>query len=180
MAAETSSTDAAGMAPCRATRIRAQRCARIVFVLVLAVPALHAGERFFTVGGTSMLPTLRPGDRVAVDTTRYRHHLPRRDELVAIDLGTGRRPMVKRIVALPGDSIAIDTGTLSVNDSAPRSLPPAAARLLSLQLAHYGNRLPPNTFIVLGDNGSSSYDSGDFGLVAIKQVMGRVRLVEQR
>ena len=47
--------------------------------------------------------------------------------------------------------------------------------LLGIQLKNYGNVVPKNNVIVMGDNTSKSYDSGDFGMLSMSQISGHIR-----
>ena len=121
---------------------------------------------------TCALPILSPGDRVEVRPLAAAAIIGR-GELVAIRLAPGRVPMVKRVVGLPGDAAEVRDGMLIIGDA--RIAHPVDARsILAIQLVRHGGRLPPETFIVLGDNRTASLDSGTFGLVVRSQIAGRV------
>jgi signal peptidase I len=107
-----------------------------------------------TVSGTSMLPTLRPGDRVLV--RRVPVWRVRRDDLVVV-----RKPrdpagawMIKRVVAVPGNPV-------------PRHEVPVLR-------TYPGDVVPPGRLVVLGDNPADSYDSRAFGYVRGEAVLGVV------
>ena len=74
--------------------------ARIVAALGLLLAGLLAGSEYvvrpWAIGGRSMEPGLRHGDRVLVDRWTYRQRPPRLGEIVLI-VRPGSRPMVKRI-----------------------------------------------------------------------------------
>ncbi len=135
-----------------------------------------------------MLPTLRSGDTVFVDPAYYTEKSFKRNDLVAIQFSSRKRPMVKRIIAVAGDSVTINNGRIHLNDipleepylSGPRILSPKAAKLLSLQLSRYSNRVPKANCIMMGDNTKNSFDSGDYGFVSESQVVGMVSLNVKR
>ncbi|MDH3593584.1 MAG: signal peptidase I [Rhodospirillales bacterium] len=155
-----------------------------VLVLALAGAAVAAGGqgREMTVAGSSMAPTLSPGQKVWVDPGTYAEHAPARGDLVALAFKTRARLMVKRVVALPGDRLEIRDGRLWRDGrpleepylAAPRVLAAKAARLLALQLSRNGGRVPAGHVVVLGDNTAGSFDSGDYGFVSLDQIVGRV------
>ena len=77
--------------------------AGLVLLLLLSGAVALAGRHLFflmTVAGSSMEPTLGPGDRVAVDLWTYRARMPRPGEVVVVR-GPGDRFLVKRVVAPP-------------------------------------------------------------------------------
>jgi nickel-type superoxide dismutase maturation protease len=53
--------------------------------------------RPWVVVGDSMLPALRPGDRVIVDVWTYRHRTPRPAEIVVVRPAPGSAALVKRV-----------------------------------------------------------------------------------
>jgi len=155
--------------------------------LTALLPALAgaagAGQgREMTVAGSSMAPTLLPGQKVFVDPGYYDGHPPARGDLVALAFKTRERLMVKRVIALPGDRVEIRDGRLWRDGGAleepylaePRLLAAKVGRLLALQLWRNGGRVPPGHVIVLGDNTAGSFDSGDYGSVSLDQIVGRV------
>ena len=78
----------------------------------------------YPVGSSSMAPTLRPGDHVLV---LYDTSVPERGEVVVVQ-GVGPDPLVKRVVALPNEELAITSdGDLLVDRAYlpldPRALP---------------------------------------------------------
>ncbi len=165
--------------PERTSRAPAVFFLALLFVLHSAVIS-EEPSREYTVGGHSMVPTLLPGTRIKVDAGYYENHPIERGDLVALKLNT--QLMVKRVIAIEGDKVVIRDSRLWLNGAildepyleTPRKLSAKAARLLSLQLERYGQRIPTAHLIALGDNANSSLDSGDFGFVAYEQVKGKV------
>ncbi|HVZ71344.1 MAG TPA: signal peptidase I [Polyangia bacterium] len=117
-----------------ATPARASR-ALIVGLVVFAIAAFFVRSSViasYRVVGPSMLPTLEMGDRVLVDRTAYglrlpfaRHPIgakvPARGDLVVFTMsngvpgGTGPQAVVKRVVGVPGDTVAFDAGIMFLN-----------------------------------------------------------------
>ncbi|OKA11529.1 signal peptidase I [Amycolatopsis regifaucium] len=127
-------------------------------VLAATLAAVLAGLRFrfvhVVVNGTSMLPTLRPGDRVLVRRMAARS-LERGDLVVfARPREEQRSWMIKRVLAAPGDRV-------------PRAEVPV--------LWGYQEPLvPPGRFVVVGDNPEDSYDSRQFGYLKAESLLGVV------
>jgi signal peptidase I len=96
------------------------------------------------VKGLSMAPTLLPGDHLLVTPTR---RLRRRDLVVVVDPTEPGRHVVKRVVALPGESVSVEGRMLTAG---------------------------PRQIVVLGDNLDRSTDSRDYGPVGLDAVHGRV------
>ncbi len=155
----------------------------------------------FTIPGRSMEPSLLAGDYVWV--LKARHAKPTLDALVVFesvdDVGV---LLIKRIVALPGDTIAIQSGVVfrngkslgerhqitagasaTVDTAETRELAALRHRLnptasVPWTLNNWGPIVvPASEMFVLGDNLDDSYDSRYYGPVPIDRIRGRPRLV---
>ena len=125
----------------------------------------------------SMEPTINVGDRVFVNKLHYaRGGTPQRGEIVQFDSnfrnGLGdREPVkfIKRVVAIPGDTVAIEAGQLVVNGDAVKEdyATPATEDYAEIDV-------PAEHYFVLGDNRDESYDSRFLGVIAEEQIQGRV------
>lgn len=149
----------------------------------------------FRVEGQSMLPTLEPGyylmvDKITysrVDTARlgaiipfwrpqsprhiYLARSPARGDVIVFDYPNDpTRQFVKRIIGIPGDTVAIRDGRVIVND-VPLAEPYIVARS--------SDRLSPRSldagqYFVLGDNRSGSRDSRHWGALDDEYIIGKV------
>lgn len=135
------------------------------------------------VEGTSMENTLHDGEiLLAARLGEYRRgevvicRYPRRTEgelsLSASIAVTRYTVFVKRLVALPGDTVEIRQGLLYVNGEAVPN-PPG---LGSLPRDYPPRKLGPDQYFVVGDNRASSHDSrsGDVGPISGKMLQGHV------
>ncbi|HEC34457.1 MAG TPA: signal peptidase I [Chloroflexi bacterium] len=126
------------------------------------------------VQGQSMEPGLYNDQRVIVEKITYRLiHAPRRGDVVIIEVPGQEEPLIKRVVALPGETVAVRSGQVFINDQ------PLAEEWATRQ----GGPDCPPTFVpplhifVMGDNRGHSNDSRSFGPVPFDQVIGRAWLV---
>jgi signal peptidase I len=166
-------------------------------VAAVALAALTA-----RVEGVSMVPTLRDGDLLLVDRVGPRLWAPARGDIVIVGLNANGLAGVKRVIAVPGDTVAIDGTHADVPGARPHPvvlLRPGGAgpweRLVEPYIAGDWGRpefccdanglsvagssprpltLPPGEFFVLGDNRGVSIDSRTFGLVPRDRILGRV------
>jgi signal peptidase I len=148
----------------------------ILFLIVAAILillSLTRGISFFLVPSSSMLPTLRQGDYILTLTDdRYL----RGDIIVLKDPEDGGRGfLVKRLVAVGGDKVAIRSGALFLNDeyaSEPYIREPMNADFESITV-------PQDEVFVLGDNRNESDDSSvwEKPTVPVSSVVGRVRYI---
>jgi signal peptidase I len=143
----------------------------------------------YTITGGSMLPTLRADERVLAVPVWYRIATPQRGELVVLH-PNGDRGLVydgpgvadnvrvlKRIVALPGETIGARRGRIYVCPADPTRtcFAPQPARR-----AHSGDfgpvTLGEDRYFLLGDNLAGSEDSRAWGAVRRAQLRARVLL----
>ena len=89
---------------------RATLC-RLLLLLVLAWITRQRVWSLMLISGDSMLPTLHGGQIVGINKLAYCVRPPERGDIVAI--WTGEELIVKRIVGLPGEEIALRDGTTS-------------------------------------------------------------------
>jgi signal peptidase I len=122
------------------------------------------------VQGQSMEPNLHTAQRLVVEKITYRFHGPRRGDIVVIDLPeAGPELLIKRVIALPGETITSEDGQVTIN-----GLP-----LEEPYVTGPGGRavpeqtVPPLHVFVMGDNRQFSNDSRNFGPVPIENIIGR-------
>jgi signal peptidase I len=140
----------------------------VVAVALLLVLRAVVAEPFRIPSG-SMEPTLRPGDSVLVAKLGYR---PQRGQLAVLRAPRSGELLLKRIVAVAGDTVAIEDGALYV-DGRRRVEPYADPRAIDSE--YFGPvRVRPRTVFVLGDNRADSVDSRSFGAVPTRDLIGRV------
>ena len=159
----------------RAARPRPPRSLRPLLVALPVVLLLLTG-RFvaepFAVASSSMTPTLRDGDEVLGEKLWPHLRGLRRDDLVVFRAPGTNTLMVKRVVGLAGDTVALADGGLVVNG---RPVPEAYVDLPAVDGVYYGPvTVPAATVFVLGDDRANSVDSRSFGPVARDRVVGRV------
>ncbi len=100
--------------------------------------------------GGSMEPTLRAGQFAGVNKLAYWSRPPQRGDVVVIR--TPREVIVKRIVGLPGDEIAMRHGVFYVNGH--RLAEPYVQSASDDTIG--AGRLGPNRFVVVGDARTAS------------------------
>lgn len=123
--------------------------------------------------GPSMMPTVRDGQLMIVDRISYRLRLPRRGELAAVTWVEDREVLIKRILAGPGDRIAIAAGVVSVNDV--EIAEPYVHDRASWTMA--ATTLAADEYFVVGDNRGMPMAQHTMGRVARARLIGPVAWV---
>lgn len=146
-------------------------------LLLLSVLSYFAINRYalstVVVQGRSMAPTLEDGDHFLLNRLSYLCRVPRRGDLVVLRDPGHNDLAVKRIVALPGETVEIKQGKIYVN----------GRRLVEIYLpAGTQTLLPPKNessfilgtdqYFVLGDNREDSEDSRFYGPVLKENIVG--------
>jgi signal peptidase I len=122
--------------------------------------------------GQSMEPNLHASQRLIVDKLSYRLHPPQRDDIVVVDLPEMEEMLVKRVVALPGETVEVRRGIVYVNGEAiPEDYP---HDMIEYDMAPL--TLGPLNYFVMGDNRGNSNDSRAFGPITRREIVGRVWL----
>jgi signal peptidase I len=141
-----------------------------------------AGLRSFSLPSTSMEKTLLQGDQFIVDMHYYHHHSPAHGDLVVF-----RRSnifMVKRIIAVGGDTIEANYGTIYLNGEVLTEsyVEHIQGGSILRELNTFGPiTVPVGQYFVMGDNRDMSYDSRfkDFGVVSEEMISGKPLYVYQ-
>jgi len=147
--------------------------------LVLIVILLRVGMDIvlprYMVDGASMEPTFHTHQRVIVDRLTMLLSAPARGDVVVLDSPANSDDLlIKRIVGLPGEQIAIRDGRVYVNGLALNE--PYVAEFCTYRSCEGVWQLAGDEYFVLGDNRAHSLDSHSFGPVKAGSIRGIARL----
>ena len=177
----------------------AREITEAVLLALVVLIALQLTVRNFKVEGSSMAPTLEGGQYLVVDQVsffkfdwerfsravpfwrvaqpaapEFAFGPPERGEIIVFHypLDPGK-DFVKRVVGLPGETVAVRNGTVYVNGAAlPEPYLQVRDRSSAAPLA-----LGDDEYYVIGDNRRNSNDSRSWGAVPEENIVGRVMLV---
>jgi signal peptidase I len=182
---------AAGDPPAARKASRSRRRALAGWAMTLALALLLAfgirtfAFQAFSIPTTSMVPTLDVHDRILVQKALFNWHQVRAGDIVVFTHpprdhcpGPAATDLVKRVIALPGQTIYSAGGTLYVD----------GRRLREPYLPQYDPLGPPipgatrqdpfhvprGEFYVMGDNRAISCDSRYWGPINGSSIVGRV------
>jgi signal peptidase I len=128
------------------------------------------------VEGTSMLPRLEDQDRLFINKFAYSFEsIHRGDVVVFLYPEDHTKSYIKRVIALPGDTLRIDHGTVYVNEHALRE--PYVPNRFRDERSEPERVIPPGDFWVMGDHRNISSDSRDFGPVPRPLIYGKAAFV---
>jgi len=130
----------------------------------------------FYVKGASMEPNFYDHEYLVIDELTYRFREPMRGEIVVFRYPNDRSQFfIKRVVALPGETVEITDGNVVIyNDAHPNGIIAEENYLVETTEGKQKTTLSPGEFFVLGDNRNESLDSRFFGPVMKNEIIGRV------
>lgn len=160
-----------GLVTRRERRGRALRDTLLTLITVAAAAVLVSTMLMpvLRIHGSSMTPTLKPGDIIAAARTGDFE----RGDLIAFWLNN--RILVKRVIALPGEWIDIDeTGDVTI-DGRPLDEPYLTDKARGDCDIELPYQVPDGRLFVMGDHRSTSADSRTdaVGCVAEEQIVGK-------
>jgi len=123
--------------------------------------------------GSSMEPNMYVGYRVMTEKITYRFRSPQRGEVVIADVPGQEAGLIKRVVALPGEIVAVRAGHTYINGE----------MIDEPWVSHFGGReytatlVPEGHIFMVGDNRVVSRDSRAIGPIPLKDVTRRAWLV---
>jgi len=198
------------------TRLLTRNKGFIVFMLGMLVFRSAVAD-WNVVPTGSMQPTIRIGDRILVDKAAYDVRLPfthisllhladpQRGDIVVLDSSAAGERLVKRVVGIPGDTVALRHNQLYVNGRYASYQPmkvegirddredPALYAVETVgslrhavrwSLAAQGHTsdfgpvtVPTGRYLLLGDNRDNSADSRYFGFFSRREITGRATRV---
>jgi signal peptidase I len=128
------------------------------------------------VDGQSMSPTLQNSGSYWLNRFAYFRGEPRPSDIVALKDPKDNTLVVKRIIALPGQSVYLNHGKVYV-DSRPLAEPYLPGKTLTFAYEKNESEffvMGTDEYFVLGDNRNNSTDSRIFGPVPRQNILGKV------
>lgn len=180
----------------------------LIYFIVLMVVFRSSLADWNSVPTGSMKPTIVEGDRIFVNKIAYDLKLPlshisvwtwgnpQRGDIVVFDSKIEKTRLVKRVIGLPGDCIAMQNNQLFINGGlvqyseqhsdnsyllAIEDLAghPHAMQTATAELSQAGSfapvSVPLGQYLVLGDNRDNSKDSRYIGFIPRQEIVGRAR-----
>lgn len=145
--------------------------AAVFCTAVLATLLFFVLFRPVTVQGNSMKPTLQNGDYLLLYCFDY---IPEQGDVVVIERENAE-PLIKRVVAVAGDTVYIDPVTQLVYCNGERLEEPYLTTTTPPLGMTEAVTVPEGHIFVLGDNRYNSHDSrsDDIGMVNVESVIGK-------
>ena len=166
----------------------------ILYALIIALFIRTFIAQPFKIPTSSMVPTLKPRDRIFVNKFIYGAKIPllnvrlpklrepERGDIIVFRSPVERKKfLVKRLVGKPGETVEIKNQHLWINGK-PVEEPLILKSTSYYNRGEYGKsgsavKIPENSYFVLGDNSLNSVDSRYWGFVPASSIAGKVFLI---
>lgn len=150
-----------------------------ILIAVVIFVAIKASVQGYRVQYSCMLPNIEDGEWIMVNKASYFFSNPKRGEVVVFkppEEVRSRYPFIKRVIALPGDTVEINGGKVFINNvpmDEPYIFPEPSQRY-----KNFGpEKMLHDQYFVLGDNRNSSNDSRSWGPVSRGDIIGKAWFV---
>lgn len=185
----------------------------LLFILLMSVFRSAVAD-WYSVPTGSMQPTIQEGDRIVVNKMAYDIRLPftdtnlinidtpKRGEIVVFESKAAQKRLIKRVVGLPGDIVAMNNEVIMINgqelpytshNKTLHSQYSATSEIETLgNVSHLVNidntasnelssfssvKVPTGHYLVLGDNRRHSADSRVYGFVPHNELRGKATAI---
>ncbi len=148
----------------------------VVVAAIIVLPIRYFIFQPFVVKGESMAPNFQSGDYLIIDEISYFISEPKRGDVVVLKypLDNSQR-FIKRIIGLPGETIEIKDGKISILKDNQNIVLDESKYLPDFKDTEGNLRitLENDEYFVLGDNRQFSYDSRRWGILPRKDIIGK-------
>ena len=176
----------------------------ILFVVLLFSFRSSVADWYYVPTG-SMEPTIYVGDRVIVDKSAYTLEIPftdvvlaktgavNRGDIVIINSHAADTRLIKRVVAVEGDTVRLEENRLSINGEKASVEAKGSSLFLENILGHTRTialnplpspaksfnavTVPKGHVLAIGDNRNNSVDSRYYGFIPVEEIQGKANYV---
>ncbi|NNM83906.1 signal peptidase I [Candidatus Parcubacteria bacterium] len=147
-----------------------------LLIVVVVIPIRLFVASPFVVDGESMHPTFENLDYLIVDELVYDFQAPARGDVIVFRYpGDPSIFYIKRIIGLPGETVSINRGVVTITTPAGRTFTLSEPYIVNEDVTYTKSvTLGPNQYFVMGDNRPNSSDSRVWGPLPRKNIIGRV------
>ena len=145
----------------------------ILFFSIREITPANHSIHTFRIPTTGMENTLKVDDLIMADMEFYTHHKVQRNDVVLFKGSKDNLIRIKRVIALGGEKIKIDSGNIFINGKNYKEDNPNIIYETDNFVDIDEFAIPENQFYLLGDNRPDSFDSREFGAVPDSLIIGK-------
>lgn len=155
--------------------------AREIVLTIILAALIFAGVQVsfqsFRVEGISMEPNVHDGQYILVNKALYLFRSPHRGEVIVFELSSSTRSdYIKRIIALPGETVWAKEGKVYIQDAGGRVSTDEGSYTGGPTANFSPYTVPPDHYFVLGDNRDHSMDSRFWKGISKQDIIGKAWL----
>ena len=146
----------------------------VIFILFLIMYVVTLTQ----VIGPSMEPNFNQGDILMLDKVTYRFSSVKRGDVISFSY-SGTKYLIKRVIGLPGESVEIKDNKVYINGMILEEYYLTNSECPDFSITSLGEeKVPIDSYFVMGDNRSDSLDSRDInvGFVKKEDIEGKIRM----
>jgi len=155
----------------------AREIVETIILTLLVFLVLRFAVQNYRVDGQSMEPSLHDQEYILVDKAAYLFHPPERGDIIVFEYPFDPQvDYIKRIIAIPGDTISVVGETVAV-DGVNLNEPYINKDDLFNPFGPIKNLVVKSgEYFVMGDNRGNSSDSREWGFVPRQNIIGKAAL----
>jgi len=147
-----------------------------ILLAIVIVILLQTTVQKYGVVGYCMEPSLQDGQQLLINKVVYYFHEPERGDVIILHppppYSPKSTPFIKRIVALPGDTVEVKDEVVYINGTELHEPYVKDSPNYTFNLT----KVPENNYFVLGDNRNNADDSHIWGTVPRQNIIGKAWL----
>lgn len=148
----------------------------VFYAVILLLVIMRSLVTVIRIDGHSMDPTLQDKQWILVDLISHRFKPWKRGDVVIVRFpGDPLHSLyVKRVIGLPGDTFALESGKVFINGVVLNEAYLGADATTDIGVIDLRQTIAHDQYIILGDNRKISNDSRFFGTVPREDMVGKV------
>lgn len=125
--------------------------------------------------GSSMNPNLKNGELMLLNKIKYKFSEIERFDIIVVDY---KKPLIKRVIGLPGEKVEYKDDTLYINGKKVEENFEKNGVTYDYNISETGyDIIPENMYFVVGDNRINSSDSRSIGLIKKSEIAGKANFI---